>query len=269
MQGILGVVGLGNMGEALVSGVIRAGLVPPERIIASRPDAPVLWPLAAGLGIHGTLDNREVVAEADVLLLAVKPQILPAVLAEISPGVTVEKLVISIVAGVPTQVIEAQLEAPAPVVRVMPNTPALVSAGASALCLGSHATEAHAALTRTLLEAVGVVMEVEEHLMDAVTAVSGSGPAYVFYLLEAMQSAGEAVGLAPELSRALATQTLLGAAQLAASSDVGAAELRRRVTSPGGTTQAAIAVLDDRGVASAVQAAVAAARDRGRALGSG
>ncbi len=266
---VLGVVGLGNMGEALVSGVIRTGLVAPERIVASRPDAPVLWPLAAALGIRGTLDNREVVAEADIILLAVKPQMMAAVLAEIAPGVTSEKLVISIAAGVPTRVIEAALEAPAPVIRVMPNTPALVGAGASALCCGAHAREEHAQIARALLGAVGVVLDVPEDAMDAVTAVSGSGPAYVFYLLEAMQAGAIEVGLAPELARTLATQTVLGAARLAAGSDRDAQSLRHQVTSPGGTTEAAIGVFEARAVRTHIVEAIVAARDRGRELGGG
>ncbi len=263
----LGVIGCGTMGEALVRGAIGAGLLEPADVLASNIDDAILARLDEELGIRTTRHNDEIVEDCDVLLFALKPQILPAVLAEIGPKVRAEQLLLSIAAGLPLAALEALVPARAGFIRIMPNTPALIGQGASAWCPGTHARPEHGALARALTEAVGIAVQVDESRMDAVTALSGSGPAYVFHLLEHLYAGAAAVGLTPEVGRALADQTLLGAARLAVASEHPPAELRRRVTSPGGTTAAALAILEERGAGEALVEAIVAARDRGLELG--
>jgi pyrroline-5-carboxylate reductase len=216
-------------------------------------------------GIETSSDNLRACA-ADIVVLSVKPQVFPALLPELAPHLGEHALVISIAAGVPLRAIEALLPK-ARVVRAMPNTPALVSAGVTALALGSRANAADAALATAIFESVGRVVHVSEELMDAVTALSGSGPAYVFLMAEALIDAGIKLGLSPQVSATLATQTLYGAAKLLTESDESPEELRRRVTSPGGTTAAGIAALEARDFRGALAACLEAARDRGRELG--
>jgi len=258
-------IGSGNMASALIHGLLASGTSQPERIIASDVRAEALAALSGAHGIGTTQDNAEA-CRADVLVLSTKPQVLPALLTEIAPHVPPETLVISIAAGVPLAVIESQL-AGRRVVRAMPNTPALVAAGATAIAPGALAGKADLALARSLFESVGVVVETPEVLLDAVTALSGSGPAYVFYLAEALIEAGEAAGLPTEVASKLALQTVYGAAKLLHEQGEAPAELRRKVTSPGGTTQAGVTKLDELNVKAAFKACVIAARDRGRELG--
>ncbi|MCB9789044.1 MAG: pyrroline-5-carboxylate reductase [Deltaproteobacteria bacterium] len=262
----LGVLGAGNMGQALVRGALAAGLASPSQVIASSLDGDTLRAFAAETGIRAAASNREVVEAARVLLLAVKPQQAGEVLDSVAGLIGPHHLVVSIAAGLTTRLLEAHLPEGTPVVRVMPNTPSLVGAGAAAWCLGSAATAEHGAQAARLLEAVGEARAVDEGLMDAVTAVSGSGPAYVFLMVEAMTRAGVAAGLDPELAAALVRQTVLGAARMVAETGVAPSELRRRVTSPGGTTAAAIAVFEGGGFEELVRDAVLAARERGAAL---
>lgn len=262
----LGVIGVGNMGEALVRGVVAARAMAADEVVVCDARADAANALGASLGVHVAAGVREV-AHAETIILAVKPQQIAEVLAAIGDVVGSSQRVLSIAAGVPLDAIEAAFRAPVAAIRAMPNTPCLVGQGASAYALGTHAGPADGAIARQILEAVGIAVEVAEGQMDAVTALSGSGPAYVFRLLEALVAGGEHVGLGPEVARVLATQTLLGAARLAAESRVEPVELRRRVTSPGGTTAAALAVLEEAGWAETLVRAIEAARDRGRALG--
>ena len=258
-------IGSGNMASALIHGLLASGTSRPERILVNDVRKEALDALAREHGVATTADNAQAAA-SDVVVLSVKPQVLPALLTEIAPHVSASALVISIAAGVPLALIEAQL-AGRRVIRAMPNTPALVSAGATALAAGTHASAADLALARGVFESVGTVVETPESLLDAVTALSGSGPAYVFYLAEALVSAGEAVGLPADVAFALALQTVYGAAKLLHERGEAPEELRRKVTSPGGTTQAGVATLDALDVKGAVRKCVTAARDRGQELG--
>jgi pyrroline-5-carboxylate reductase len=258
-------IGSGNMASALIHGLLASRTSQPDRIIASDVRAETLAALSGEHGISTTQDNARACG-AEVIVLSTKPQVLPDLLAEIAPHVKPETLVVSIAAGVPLALIESQLPGRR-VVRAMPNTPALVAAGATAIAPGALAGEADLALARSIFESVGVVVETPEALLDAVTALSGSGPAYVFYLAEALIDAGEAAGLPNDIARTLALQTVYGAAKLLHEGSEPPAELRRKVTSPGGTTQAGIAKLDELEVKSAFRACVIAARDRGQELG--
>lgn len=257
-------IGAGNMAEALVKGLLRAQ-VPAAHLCVSDVRAERLDYFRATFGVNAVADNLGAAREADVVVLAVKPQQFGEVLPALA-GVAGRALFVSIAAGIPTARIERALGPRARVVRVMPNTPALVGAGISALCSGAHASPKDVETAEALLRAVGKTVRVEERLMDAVTAVSGSGPAYIFRVMEAMEAAAIAQGLAPDQARALVVATIVGAGQLAASSGRAPVELREQVTSKGGTTEAALKVLDARDLVGAFNEAVAAAARRAREL---
>lgn len=257
-------IGAGNMAEALVKGLLHAG-VSAARITVTDVRSARLDYFRTAFGVGALADNVEAARGADMVVLAVKPQQFNEVLPALSPAVD-RALFVSIAAGIPTARIECALGPTARVVRVMPNTPALVGAGISALCAGSRATEEDLSVAEALLRAVGKTVRVEERLMDAVTAVSGSGPAYIFRVMEAMEAAAIAQGLAPDQARALVVATVAGAGQLAACSGRAPSELREQVTSKGGTTEAALRVLDARDLAGAFNDAVAAAVRRAREL---
>ncbi|MCD8139638.1 MAG: pyrroline-5-carboxylate reductase [Planctomycetaceae bacterium] len=260
----LGVIGGGNMAEALVRGVIRAGLLTPDRI-AVFDISPDRLAVFAGLGCAAS-DSAAGVLGADVVLLATKPQQLRSALSGVPVGAG--QLLVSILAGVPTTAIEAMLPPGSRVVRTMPNTPLLVGQGMTALAGGSHATPDDVKTALALFAASGDAVEVAETDLDAVTALSGSGPAYLFYFYEALLRGAEVIGLEPALARRLAFGTLKGA--LAMLEDGGdEVELRRRVTSPGGTTAAAIAALDNGRFAGVVADALEAACRRSVELGRG
>jgi pyrroline-5-carboxylate reductase len=262
----LGVIGAGNMGEALIRGALNAGLLQPANIVAADPRAERLHELESQLGIATTTDNNALLGDCNLILIAVKPQVLGALWAECA--FADHHVVLSVVAGATTRAIEAGVGKPLAVVRVMPNTPALVGQGMSVFCLGRHADREHADVAAALFGSVGLCKEVPEQWLDPVTAVSGSGPAYVFLLAEAMQAGAESLGLPADLSAELIQQTLVGAAALLQQSDVSAAALRQRVTSPGGTTAAAIGVLEDGRFRELMEAALHAARQRAADLGS-
>jgi len=263
--GRVAVLGGGVMGEAIVSAVLRAG-VDVDDVAVSERYAARATELSARYGVRAADGNAKVAARADVVVVALKPQDVAGVLAEIAPALRPGTLVVSIAAGLTTASFEARLPAGTPVVRVMPNTPAVIGAGASAVCGGTHASEEHLALTERLLAATGLVLRVAEANMDAVTAISGSGPAYVFYLVDALAEAGVLLGLARPQALALAAATFRGAAELLDQSGEHPVVLRERVSSPGGTTVAALRELDAHGVRAAVLAAAEAARDRSREL---
>ncbi len=254
-------IGAGNMAEAIVSGMVAGNFCAPEKIVLTdvRPDR--LRTLEKEYGITTSMDNG-VVQNAEIVVLSVKPQAMGDVLEKIAPVLRKETLVISIAAGIPCAKIEAALEGERRVVRVMPNTPALIGQGAAAIAAGTYADEADLEVAEAILQCVGLTVRVEENELDAVTALSGSGPAYVFYLLEAMLAAAEEMGLKPDAARTLALQTVEGAARLMKDTGESAAALRERVTSKGGTTEAAIHMLNDENVKGAIVKALRAAHDR-------
>ena len=257
-------IGAGNMAEALIRGLLANQIVAPQQIIAIdvRPDR--LASLHQTLSIRTDSDNANAVRQADVIVLAVKPQQMSAVLATIKPQPTA--LIVSIAAGIPTHRIEKELGGKPHVIRVMPNTPALVGAGAAALCRGQFAGPEDSQIAEMILQAVGIVVPVDEKHLDAVTALSGSGPAYIFLVAEAMIQAGIAEGLAPEVARKLAIQTVFGAALLLRDSSEAPAELRQKVTSPGGTTEDAIRVMLEQKLPEIFWEAVTAATKRSQQL---
>lgn len=261
----LGVIGCGKMGGALVGGILKAGLCRAGDVTVFDASPPASAAMAESLGVVVAPGNGAVVAASDVVLLCVKPQGFAAMLGEL--GESRDRLLVSIAAGVRIAAIEAGSERRHRVVRVMPNTPALVGKGASAYALGSTATEADATLAESLLGSVGYVCRVAEDDLDAVTAVSGSGPAYFFFLLEAIIAEGVAQGLSPEIARNLAVHTSAGAAELVLATGEAPATLRENVTSPNGTTYAALQSFRGRDFESIVRGAVAAAADRSRELG--
>jgi pyrroline-5-carboxylate reductase len=259
-------IGTGNMAMALIEGLIAARTVAAGNIVASDPRGD-LQQLAAKHGFSAAASNIEAVRAADVVVLSTKPQVFPTALPDLAPALSHSPLVISIAAGVPLSAIEALLGGGVRAVRAMPNTPALVAVGATAICPGAHATETDLQIAEAVFSAVGIVKRVEERFMDAVTALSGSGPAYVYLLAEAMTEAGIAVGLPADVAAALAVQTVSGAGKLLGASTEPAATLRRNVTSPGGTTQAAIETFEAGGFQELVTKAILAATRRGEQLG--
>lgn len=263
----IGVLGAGNMGEALLGGLVKACIIEPSQVIASRRTRTALDRLKDVYGVRITLDNRELVAKSDVVVVAVKPQNLHEVLGGIVKEITDKKLIISIAAGISTNLIEGLFECRVPVIRVMPNVAALSGEGISPYCLGKYAKEAHALMANEIFSAVGVTVIVDEDLMDPVTAMSGSGPAYVFYLMEAMVDAGVEMGFPPIVARALVRQTFYGASTLLRETIKTAADMRRMVTSPGGTTHAAITHLEEQGFSKIVKEAIFKANQRAHELG--
>jgi pyrroline-5-carboxylate reductase len=261
------VLGGGVMGETLLSALLTAGWAPDRLEVSERATARA-DELADRYGVRSDASNAEAAARAQVVLLAVKPNVVAGVLDEVRDAVGGDALVVSVAAGLPIASYETRLRPGQPVVRVMPNTPAVVGKGASAIAPGAAATEEHLALVERMLGATGLVVRVEEKDLDAVTAISGSGPAYAFYLIDAMAEAGVLLGLTRDLATQLAVATVEGSAALAARSGDHPAVLRERVSSPGGTTVAAVQVLDAHGVRAGVVAAAKAARDRSRELGS-
>ena len=259
-------VGGGNMGEALISGLLHSGHWKPSHIIACDIRHDQLAKLQLRYKVHASADNRWAVREADIVLLAVKPQHMKHVLEEVGPVVRQEQLVLSIAAGITTSFIEKFLAKGVPVVRIMPNTPALIGQGMAGMARGRYAKEAHERAARAIMETVGAALSVPERQMDAVTAVSGSGPAYVFYVAEAMMEAGVKLGLAPHVADALVRQTIQGAGTLLAQSHEEAHTLRERVTSPGGTTEAALKVMEAAKVRAIFMKALRRAKERSSEL---
>lgn len=262
----LGVIGGGTMAEAILAAAIRSDALAAGDILVADASVQRREQLSESLGLACTADNAAAAA-CEKLLLAVKPQQLCDAIAPAAEAITPDCLVVSIMAGVDTARLDELTGGRARIVRAMPNTPLLVGAGAAGLCAGPRATREDVDWARSLLICGGgLAVVVDEDHMDALTAVSGSGPAYAFYLIEAMVAAGQAEGLTESAALALATQTLAGAARLLAAGDVPPAELRRRVTSPGGTTQAAIETLDAHHVRDHLTQAVRAAAARSRQL---
>jgi pyrroline-5-carboxylate reductase len=262
----LGFIGAGNMGEALVKGLIASKAAKPSQVLVSARRPERVQELERIYGVRGA-SNAEVARESDVLVLAVKPQILDQVLRDIAPEVPRDRLVISVAAGVPIAAIERRLQPPLRIVRAMPNTPATVGAGATAIALGEHATEADLATAKTIFDSVGLTVVLDEYQLDAVTGLSGSGPAYIFLIIEALADAGVKVGLARRSAMQLAAQTVLGSAKLLIESGQHPGLLKDGVTSPGGTAIAGLHTLEAGGLRNVLMNAVEVATQRSKELG--
>jgi len=260
--------GGGQMAEAIARGVIAAGVLAPDQIAASEIRADRRAYLESKVGIKAVASNAEAVAFGDVIILALKPQDIRTVLAEIGGVVREDQLVVSIAAGVPLSKLEPPFEAPVPVIRVMPNTPCLVGAGMAAIARGKHATSEHEARVLGIFNATGKAVSVAEKDLDAVTGLSGSGPGYVAVVIEAMIDGGVRAGLARDVATTLAIQTVLGSAQMLSETGEHPARLKDMVTSPGGTTIAGVHALEQGGLRAAFMDAIVAATERSRELGS-
>jgi len=262
----LALLGAGKIGEALLAGLVSSGW---SDVVATSRREERVAELRERYGIEATTSNLEAVAGARVVVLAVKPQDFEALLGEVGPAITDEQTVLSIAAAVPTSQIEARLGATVPVVRAMPNAPSTVHEGIAGLCAGAHARDEHLDLAEEVLTHLGRVVRLSEPAMDAVTAVSGSGPAYFALLAEAMIEAGILLGLSREISTQLVVQTMLGTAKLLRDEKMHPVDLREAVTSPGGTTIRAIRVLEQEGVRAAFLNAIQAAMERSQELAAG
>lgn len=260
-------IGAGNMAEAIVAGIVKQQVVAVGDVCVTDISADRLGHFESRYGVETSSDNAAAVANADVVVLSVKPQVFPDVWTAIQSALKPDALVVSIMAGIPSKKIAGSK--PIRVVRVMPNTPSLVGEGAAGIAAGEFASDADLAVAEKLMAAVGVVVVVKEEGIDAVTALSGSGPAYVFYLLEGMLAAAEQMGLEKGISRELALATVIGAAKLMQETGEDADVLRKKVTSKGGTTAAAINTMEERGVKDAIMAALLAAQARSMELANG
>lgn len=265
--GVVAIIGAGVMGETLLSGLLRAGR-PPASLLITEKRAERAAELAERYGVE-VVDNVDAAQRCATLVLVVKPQDMGGVLEELTPHVHSGQTVVSLAAGITTQFIESRLAAGVPVVRVMPNTPALVDEGMAAISPGAHCDDEHLALAEGLLRSVGKVVRLPEKHQDAVTAISGSGPAYIFYVVEAMIEAGVLLGLPRATATELVVQTLVGAGKMLKETGEHPTVLRENVSSPAGTTVAALRALEDHKVRAAFLTAMEAARDRSRELASG
>jgi pyrroline-5-carboxylate reductase len=265
----IAILGCGKIGEALLSGLLSSGWRQPGEIVVTARRQERVDELRERHGIEATLSNAEAVRGAGLVVLAVKPQDFDTLLGEIGPSLAPEQTVLSVAAAIPTCAIELRIAPSVPVVRAMPNAPAMAHEGIAGVCAGVHASDGHLALAEECLSHLGAVVRVPERYMDAVTAVSGSGPAYFALVAEAMIEAGILLGLAREISTQLVVQTMLGTGVLLRDEKMHPVELREAVTSPGGTTIRAIRELEQAGVRAAFLNAIQAAMERSRELASG
>lgn len=264
----IGIIGAGEMGSALCRGMVESGEVNPKQILVTDPVNDKPRRLESSLGVQSVTTNAGLVKESDLILLAVKPHLAVPVLQKLGSWPDTGKLLISIAAGISSHRLEDAVKPyEVPVIRAMPNTPAQVRAGACAISRGRYAQDEHAELARAIFETVGVAVEVEERLMDAVTGLSGSGPAYVFLVIEALTDGGVKAGLPRDVSLKLAAQTVLGAARMVIELNLHPAALKDRVTTPGGTTITGLSVLEEAGARSAFIKAVEAGTRRSSELG--
>ncbi|OGS42455.1 MAG: pyrroline-5-carboxylate reductase [Euryarchaeota archaeon RBG_16_62_10] len=265
----IAIIGGGNMGLALVRGILKTKWATPDRIMIAEPLKEKLDQAKAAHGIRGSHSNVEAAQWADVILLSVKPQIMGHVLEEIKPAVKDSKLIISVAAGVTTAYIEKKVGGNVPVVRAMPNIAALVRESATVICAGKHATEKEMSIAKHIFESVGLVVDLdEEGLMDAVTGLSGTGPMYVFQILEGLSDAGVKVGLSRDMANQLAVQTLIGSSKLIQETKEHPAKLKDLVTSPGGTAISALHSLEKNGLKALLIDAVEVAAKRSGELGA-
>jgi pyrroline-5-carboxylate reductase len=267
LKGTLGFLGTGNMAEAMIKGLLRAGTIKAENVRGSDPRASRCQHLRERYGIHMSTHNLDVVRHADIVVLSVKPQVLVGVCDEVSAHLKPKALVVSVAAGVPLAVLEQHLPPNTRVVRTMPNTPALVGSGATALSPGSRATEEDVRTAERIFKAVGMTVTLDEEQLDAVTGLSGSGPAYLFLVIEALSDAGVKMGLSRYNALALAAHTVLGSAKLLIETGEHPGHLKDMVTSPGGTAIAGLHTLEAGGLRTTLINAVEAATKRSRELG--
>lgn len=263
----MGVVGAGAMAQAFVRGVLGSVLVPASAITVTNRQSEERLDVFRALGVHATRKKAELCDGADVIVIAVKPKDAAAALSELCPHLGPDHLVLSLMAGIPTQFIESRLSGSVRVIRAMANTSSAVRESATAVAAGKHASADDMRTATDLLGTLGPVLTVEEPALDAVTALAGSGPAYVYLLMESMVQAGAGVGLADDVARKLALQTVYGAARMLIETQCSPEELRRRVTSPGGTTAAALDVLEELGFRESLVRAIARAKERSGELG--
>ncbi len=267
IDGTLGFIGAGNMAGALIKGLLHSGTVKPNHVVASDVSPERLAHLEKLHGIRTTTDNHELVRTCDVIVLAVKPQAIDKVLAQMAKDIEKRHLVVSVAAGVPVVAIEGKLPAGTRLVRSMPNTAAIVLAGATAIAAGTHASEKDLEIARHIFEAVGRVVTLDESLLDAVTGLSGSGPAYVMVMIEALADGGVKVGLHRDTALLLAAQTVFGSAKLLLETGEHPGRLKDQVTSPGGTAIAGLHTLEAGGLRRTLIDAVEAATKRAGELG--
>ncbi|MFN7975693.1 MAG: pyrroline-5-carboxylate reductase [Acidobacteriota bacterium] len=263
--GRIAILGTGNMGEALLGGMLRAGLYPPDRVVATGTRQERIDEIRERWSVEATLDNRAAARGAGILLIAVKPQAMTGLLGEIELDVQPGSLVISIAAGIRTSTIARRLEG-VPIIRAMPNTPVRVDEGATAIALGEGANDEHLAQARAIFDSVGKTVVVPERLLDAVTGLSGSGPAYIYMVIEALIDGGVKMGIPRQVATRLAEQTVLGAAKLVRETGLHPAILKDQVTTPGGTAIAAIHELEAHGLRPMLIAAVETATRRSSEL---
>ena len=264
----IAIIGGGKMGSIIAQGLISRKIISGKDITVTDIDAARLK-FISQMGMQTSGKNKETAKNADVVILAVKPQNMAQTLKEIAPAVSKSKLVISIAAGITTSFVEGYLAKGVRVVRVMPNTPALAGAGATAVTKGANSTSADIKFARAIFDAIGITVEVDEKLMDAVTGLSGSGPAYCFLIIEALADAGVKMGLPRELALQLAAQTMLGSAILCLQGDKHPAQLKDMVTSPAGTTAAGLQALEEGKIRATLMSAVEAATKRSKELAGG
>ncbi len=264
---MVGFIGTGNMGEALIHGLLHGHLCRPEQIICSDVRPERLKAIREASGVRGTSHNVEVVKQADIIILSVKPQIMKQVIEEITKYLDLSKLIISIAAGVPLETIESCAQKELKLVRVMPNICVSVREGASAIAAGKHIHKEDLMIAKAIFDSVGKSLFIEENLLDAVTGLSGSGPAYIFLMIDALADAGVKVGLSRSDSLILASQTVLGAAKMLIETGEHPGKLKDMVTSPGGTAIAGLHTLEEGGVRTTLINAVEVATQRSKALG--
>jgi pyrroline-5-carboxylate reductase len=262
----IGFIGGGNMAEAIIKGLLEAAC-PNEKIMVAEPSDLRREHLADAYNVTVTSDNLEVVRQCEVVVLAIKPQIADEVISGFASACNKETLLVSILAGISCAMIEEHFDFAARVVRVMPNTPALVGEGATAICQGHNSSHDDLMLVRHLFETVGQVQQIDERQMDAVTGLSGSGPAYVYTIIEALADGGVREGLRRDIAHALAVQTVVGAALMVRETGEHPAILRDRVCSPGGTAITGVSTLENKGLRTTLMEAVSAAANRSRELG--
>ncbi len=263
----VGLVGTGNMGEALIKGLLHGHLCRPEQILCSDVRLEKLGMIREKYGVKGTSHNIEVVKQSDIIILAVKPQIMKPVIDEIAKYLDFSKLIISIAAGVPLEAIESCAKKELKLIRVMSNICVSVREGISAIAAGKHALKEDLMLAKTIFDSVGKSLFIEEYLLDAVTGLSGSGPAYIFLIIDALSDAGVKVGLARDDAIILASQTVLGAAKMLIETGEHPGKLKDMVTSPGGTAIAGLHTLEEGGLRTTLINAVEVATQRSEALG--
>lgn len=264
----LTVIGAGNMAEALIQGILKKQLIKAEKIwVTNRSNKKRLEEMKARYGIRVSYDYKTLLSDAEIIVLAMKPKDVAGAMEQIRPYLTEETLIISVLAGVSTDSIEMLAGLPVPVARVMPNTSAAIGLSATAVAVNEKVTAAQQEMIKTIFDTVGLTVFVKEEQLDAVTGVSGSGPAYVYYLAEAMIKGAAEAGLEPDTAGALVRQTLLGAAHMLAEAEKSPEQLRREVTSPGGTTEAGLKILQERRTDEAVIECIKAATLRSKQLG--